>query len=189
MIMLSFIIWSSVYAGIVAYLPLKYFGKPQSKNLSLQDDLDVRNRMLSIVNGLSLFILAGNLYYRFPGSCGDANTPYEKFLIYIAVGYFLYDFWAMVYYGLIDMAMTVHHWSCIIGMSLAFCKGVGANYIVMGMYVAEGSNAFMHIRIILRHYGLRYTKAYEMMELAFITIYIFARIFLGTTLTYNNCLC
>jgi len=188
-IMISFFIWTIVYAAVIARLPLKYVGKPESKKISPETDLDIRNRLVSIINGVTLFLLSGNLYYRFPGGCGDPNRAYETHLIYFAVGYFLYDFWAMAYYGLIDMAMTIHHWSCIIGMSLAFTKGVGANYVAMGMFVAEGSNAFMHIRVILRHFGLRYTKAYEMMELAFITIYIFARIFLGSTLTYNNCLC
>ena len=95
----------------------------------------------------------------------------------------------MVYYGLIDRAMTMHHWACIIGMSLPLTYGMSANFIVMGMFVAEGSNSFMHIRAILRTFGFRFTKLYEFMDISFMTIYIFFRIFLGIRLTYYQCTC
>ena len=95
----------------------------------------------------------------------------------------------MVWYGLIDVAMTMHHWSCIIGMSIPLTYGMSANYIVMGMFVAEGSNAFMHIRSIIRHFGMRYTKSYEFCEISFMTIYVFARILLGSRLVLNTCMC
>ena len=145
--------------------------------------------MPAIFHGLTLFLVSGNLYYRFPGGCGDPNSDYAKRLIYFSVGYFQYDFWAMVYYGLIDSAMTMHHWACIIGMSLPLTYGMSANYIVMGMFVAEGSNAPMHIRSILRTFGFRFTKLYEFMDISFMTIYIFFRIFLGIRLTYQQCAC
>lgn len=91
--------------------------------------------------------------------------------------------------GLIDIQMTMHHWACIIGMSAPLTSGVSGNYIVMGMFVAEGSNAFMHIRSILRNYGLRYTKAYELVEISFMMIYIFGRIFVGVSIVYSTCAC
>ena len=185
----SFWCWTLGYMVLFAYLPLEYFGKPKKLILKPQDDLDVRNRLPAIFHGSTLFLLSANLYYRFPGGCGDENSLYAKRLIYFAVGYFQYDFWAMVYYGLIDGAMTMHHWACIIGMSLPLTYGMSANYIVMGMFVAEGSNAFMHIRAILRHFGLRFTKLYEFIEISFMTIYIFCRIFLGARLVWRTCLC
>ena len=188
-IMCSFWCFSMGYICIVAYMPLEYIGKPKSLVLKPADDLDTRNRLPAIFHGLTLFLFASNLYYRFPGSCGDPNNEYSKRLIYFSVGYFQYDFWAMVHYGLIDFAMTAHHWACIIGMSIPLTYGMSANYIVMGMFVAEGSNAFMHTRAILRTFGLRFTKAYEFCEISFMTIYIFCRIFLGMRLVFNTVLC
>ena len=64
-------------------------------------------------------LLAGYEFYFFPGQCGDVNTPYEKFCIYCAVGYFCYDFICMAWYGLLDAAMILHHSITIIGMSIA----------------------------------------------------------------------
>lgn len=142
-----------------------------------------------MVHGLVLVIFSAHEFYFNPGSCGDANSTYEKRLIYTAVGYFLYDFAAMAYYGLLDTAMSFHHWSCIIGMSLPLTYGMSGNYVVQGMFVAEASNPFMHARLILRHYGLRYSRAYETMEILFMIIYTFGRIIMGTYTAWSACSC
>jgi len=110
-------------------------------------------------------------------------------LIYTAVGYFLYDFTAMAYYGLLDKTMVIHHAICIVGMSLPLTYDMSANFIVMGMFIAESSNPFMHVRVILKHYGLRYTKAYECMEITFMSLYMYGRILLGAGVVWNTCLC
>ena len=172
---------------IVERLPLPL--KPKGAELSRSQALDVKNRIISIIHGLVLAIFSAPEFYFYPGSCGDPNTSYEKRLIYTAVGYFLYDFSAMAYYGLLDLAMSFHHWTCIVGMSLPLTYGMSGNYVVQGMFVAEGSNPFMHIRIILRHYGLRYTRAYETMEILFMIIYIFGRIIMGTYTAWSTSWC
>ena len=110
-------------------------------------------------------------------------------LIYTAVGYFLYDMSALCYYGLVDLTMVIHHSICIVGMSLPLTYDMSANYIVMGMFIAESSNPFMHVRVILKHYGLRYTKAYECMEITFMCLYMYGRILLGSGVVWNTCLC
>merc|ERR1719313_1234443 len=128
-------------------MPLPFV--PKTANLSRSQALDVKNRIVSITHGLALAIFSAAEFYAFPGSCGDPNTAYEKRLIHCAVGYFMYDFAAMAYYGLLDGAMSFHHWACIIGMTVPLTYGMSANYIVQGMFVSEASNAFMHARIIL----------------------------------------
>jgi len=157
--------------------------------LSKFDDLDTRNRIGAATHGLTLFFFGANFYYRFPGSCGDPNSDYAKRMIYFSVGYFQYDFWAMVYFGLVDSAMTMHHWACIFGMSIPLTYGMSANYIVKGMFVAEASNSFMHIRSILRAFGLRYTKLYEFMDISFMIFYLFFRLIIGVPLYYEVFMC
>ena len=73
-IMISFILWSLLYAIIAANIPLSMVGKPSSVKLKSNDELDVRNRLVSIVNGITLFICAANLFFRFPGGCDTPNT-------------------------------------------------------------------------------------------------------------------
>ena len=123
----SFLFWSTLYV-IINMLPLPLAHK--GKVLSRSNELDVKNRLVSLIHGLVLVIFSAPEFYLFPGSCGDANTLYEKRLIYTAVGYFLYDFLAMAYYGLLDAAMSFHHWTCIIGMSLPLTYGMSGNYVV-----------------------------------------------------------
>jgi len=173
---------------VVANMPFLLF-KPQHVQLKKIDDLDVRNRMISFIHGMVLLIFSGYQFYVMPGSCGDENTTYEKRLIYTSVVYFFYDFTALSYYGLVDVTMVIHHSICIIGMSLPLTYGMSANYIVMGMFIAETSNPFMHVRCILKHYGMRYTKSYECMEITFMMLYMYGRVLLGASVVYNTCLC
>lgn len=114
---------------------------------------------------------------------------YEKRLIYTSVGYFFYDFLALYHYNLVDKAMVIHHSICIVGMTLPLTYGMSANYIVMGMFISELSNPFMHVRCILKHYGMRYTKAYECMEITFMMLYMYGRVLVGASVVYNTCLC
>ena len=90
----------------------------------------MKNRIVSIVHGLVLVIFSAPEFYLNPGSCGDANTIYAKRIIYTAVGYFLYDFISMAYFGLLDLALLFHHWTCIIGMSLPLIYGMYGKYVV-----------------------------------------------------------
>lgn len=182
----SFVFWTTLYI-IVEQLPLPFV--PKGAVVSHSQALDVKNRIVSIVHGLAIAICSAPEFYFHPGSCGDPNTTYQKRVIYTAVGYFLYDFSAMAYYGLLDTAMSFHHWICIIGMSLPLTYGMSANYIVEGAFVAEASNTFMHVRIILRHYGLRYTRAYETMEILFMIIYIFGRLIMGAYTSWSTTFC
>ena len=100
-------------------------------------------------------------------------------MIYVAVGYFIYDFLCMAYYGLLDLTMVIHHMSTATGMTFGLVVGASANVIVGGMFIAEVSNPAMHFRVMLKHLGLRYSKAYETSEIIFITLYTFGRIILG----------
>mmetsp|Transcript_32947 Transcript_32947/g.50382 ORF Transcript_32947/g.50382 Transcript_32947/m.50382 type:complete len:174 (-) Transcript_32947:55-576(-) len=101
----------------------------------------------------------------------------------------MYDFLAMAYFGLLDGAMVLHHSICIFGFTASLVTGLGANFTIMGLYVTEVSNTFMHMRVILKHYGLRYTKSYEAMEISFILLYIYGRILLAPSLTWNTSMC
>ena len=188
MLSISFFLWSILFVIInIAPMPVKPRGSV--KSLSFLNELDIKNRVVSVIHGTGLLSLAAYEYYFKPGSCGDATTPYERYCIYFAVGYFLYDFFCMAYYNLLDWTMTIHHWICIIGMTSTIVNEKGSNFVVCGMFIAESSNPPMHLRIMLKHLGMRYTKAYETFEIAFMVLYIYCRILLGLGLTWNTCLC
>jgi len=71
MIGASMATWTLMY-NIVLYAPLPF--KPKFKELNKADDMDVRNRMISFLHGLTLLVFSGYEFYITPGSCGDKNT-------------------------------------------------------------------------------------------------------------------
>jgi hypothetical protein len=50
-------------------------------------------------------------------------------------------------------------------------EGYGAIDSLGGLFVAEVSNFPMHLRVILRNFGRRYTKSYEYSENAYLSIF------------------
>ena len=145
--------------------------------------------MVSLLHGIVLVVFSTYHFYSGFESCGDPNTDYESNLIYFSISYFFYDFVAMAYYGLLDGTMVFHHLIVIMLMTQPYYAGTGSNYVVRGMFMTEISNPFMHLRCILKHYGLRYTLAYEFCEIVFSIAYPFGRIFIGTNMLYTSTIC
>jgi hypothetical protein len=95
----------------------------------------------------------------------------------------------MAYYGLLDWAMTIHHFMCIVSLCSSLISDTTANLLLCAMFVAEISNPPMHFRAILRQVGLRYSQLYEIMELTFLILYMFGRIVMGPVAVWKLCTC
>lgn len=67
--------------------------------------------------------------------------------------------------------------------------GTGANHVVAGLFVAEVSNPAMHMRIMLKHIGLRYSRAYEVAEFCYFVSFFIGRIIVGHPVVYNTVMC
>lgn len=106
----------------------------------------------------------------------------EKMIIVNSFGYFSYDFVAMAALGLLEWGMSIHHLLCLSMGYIAIIEDVSLNYLVTVLFISEISNPCMHIRIIIKHLGMRYTKLYECLEISYILLYIYGRIFLGSSI-------
>jgi len=62
-------------------------------------------------------------------------------------------------------------------------------HVVAGLFVAEVSNPPMHMRVMLRNIGKRYTLAYEVAEYAYFVIFFFGRIIMGHPVVYDTVSC
>lgn len=62
------------------------------------------------------------------------------------------------------MGLIVHHGLCLLGFGSAIWFDYGGIDSITGLFVAEISNFPMHLRVIFRNFGLRYTRAYELSE-------------------------
>lgn len=105
----------------------------------------------------------------------EPNSEYETFIVMLSLSYCIYDFVACLYFGLADAGLVIHHTLCVLGFGSAILEGYGAIDGIGGLAVAEISNFPMHLRVILRNYGLKYTKSYEFFENTYLLTYILAR--------------
>jgi len=153
------------------------------------DMLDMRNRITSCVHGIFALFLSGYNTYFVHSQCGEKNTDFEAFVLNLSNGYFAYDLLAMAYLGILDKSMIIHHGICITGLSFGLYTQTSADILIGALFLTEISNPPMHIRMVLRHFGLRYTKAYESCELSYILLYILGRVFLGFPVLYRTWLC
>ena len=60
---------------------------------------------------------------------------------------------------------------------------------MLGLFVAEVSNPAMHIRIMLRNMGKRYTRAYEVAEYTYFITFFFGRVVIGHPTVYASVTC
>ena len=102
----------------------------------------------------------------------------QNFICIISLSYSLYDLIACTYYGLADSGLYIHHILCLIGFFVPLYSQYGAVIGLGGLFCAEISNLPRHIRVILRNYGLRYTKGYEYAENIYIGIYVLKQDFI-----------
>jgi hypothetical protein len=103
--------------------------------------------------------------------------------------YFIYDFFCMLWMGLMEFDMCVHHLMCITGIIQVIAYDNGCGFVVMGLFVAEVSNPPMHVRILLRNVGLRYTRAYEVAEYFYFGLFFIGRIIIGHPAVYMTVTC
>lgn len=154
-----------------------------------KDYLDLRNRQVSIFHGL-LGIFAGA--YAYATKTHDCSAPSDNFeysVITCSAGYFIYDFWCMVYFNLLDFDMALHH-----AMSISIWIGVlavdrGGHIFVLSYGVSEIPNPAMHLRIVIKNMGLRYTRLYEVVEIFYFITFLFGRQLLFHPLFYTVMTC
>jgi len=179
---LSFILWN-VLNYIVQSMSLT------DGHLKRNEMLDMRNRIVSFFHGSSMLIFAGYHTYFLHSDCGASSTSLERNIIVTSCGYFLYDFVAMAYYGLLDKGMCIHHISCVLIFVTGLSQGNSASLMINAVFAAEISNPIMQVRMVLKHMGFRHTKAYEVSELTYIMLFIYGRIILGTPVILKTLMC
>ena len=121
--------------------------------------------------------------------CGVRTMQLDYNILIMSCGYFSYDFLSMAWLGLLDLDMTIHHLLCILGMVYTLLLNVGSNYVVLGLFVAEVSNPAMHMRILLKHVGLRYSRSYEVAEFIYFGTFFIGRFIMGHPTVYLTVSC
>ena len=161
------------------FILIYHYPDLSSFKLSPAVELDVRNRVVSFIHGIVALLICGyHILFTFT-ECGEQTVPAEYLVLVISGGYFTYDLLAMAWLGLLDIDMTIHHLLCAVGILISLRINVGTGYFVLGLFVAEVSNPSMHIRVMLRNLGMRYTKSYEVAEYLYFATFFFGRVVIG----------
>lgn len=103
----------------------------------------------------------------------------------LSTSYFINDLISCNVFGLANSGLYFHHAFAISGYLSGLIATRGAADGIYGIFYAEISNLPMHLRVILKNYGLRYTRAYELMEIIYLVTYSISRgIFVPIYLVY-----
>lgn len=121
--------------------------------------------------------------------CGDLTTAAHYLILVNSGGYFIYDVLGMYLFGLLELDMLIHHSLCIGGILAVVLSGHDLCHVVAGLFVAEVSNPAMHMRVMLRNIGKRYTLAYEYAEYTYFVMFFFGRIVMGHPVVYATVTC
>lgn len=181
------VIWSVFYI-IVKKLPLDFIFPEYLKRTEMQN-LEFRNRLVSFVHGLVALFYGCYHFIQEGAECGALNTPLQRFVMVFSTSYFIYDLIFMYFEGILDRAMTIHHPLCIFGMVLPLYENISGNFCMLAIFISEISNPAMHIRSMLRETGRRYTKGYEVAEIAFISLYFYGRFFAAFSIVHETLKC
>ena len=141
--------------------------------------LNTKNRILSITHGFISKYLAVYIIFFRETDPEVGNDWVINYLLIFSVGYFIYDSFAMFYFNLWDISIVLHHALAISGIVSSYFTDLGGYVVLSGLIIAEISNWPMHVRVILKNYGLRYTRAYETLELLYFLLYFIGRVIFG----------
>ena len=154
-----------------------------------ETELDFRNRLVSFCHGMLALILSAKQVFQIPYACGDSTTVFEYFILVNSGGYFTYDLVGMKVFGLLTFDMLIHHLMCIGGIVVMVLEGHDTCHVVAGLFIAEVSNPPMHIRVMLRNLGMRYTLSYEVAEICYFSIFFMGRMVFGHSIVYATISC
>jgi len=134
---------------------------------------------VSFIHGLVALSLSTYQVLFIPRICGEPTSPFVYWTLVNSGGYFLYDILGMWVLGLLEIDMLLHHLLCVGGIVGMLLSEKNASLFIVGLFFAEVSNPLMHMRMMLKNLGYRYTLAYEYTEYIFFVVFFVARLVCG----------
>ena len=170
------------------YSFIHLFVKINHKNL--KDQYDTKNRIFSIIHGLyCIYVSTFDIFFNKPDKCGYTNSKFQNDLMLISCSYFLYDVISCLLLGISCLPMLFHHIFCIAGYYTSLLYNNSSTEIIRALFVAEITNPIMHLREILKNFGLFKTKLYLTFDLIYMVKYIFSRLGYGSFVIFFTVFC
>lgn len=103
----------------------------------------------------------------------------QKFTLSNSLGYFIFDMVWCLYYQTEGMTMIIHHFVSLMALIVLLVKGVSATEGISGIGGMEITNPLLQIRWFLRTTGKKETWYYTVVEVLFMLLFFFVRVFYG----------
>ncbi|XP_048777566.2 TLC domain-containing protein 5-like [Ostrea edulis] len=116
---------------------------------------------------------------------GGPSTPLQSLTGMICLGYFLFDLSWCLYFQTEGLPMLLHHVCSILGMTIATMTGKYGTEMIATMFGSEITNPLLQIRWFLRETGNYETILGEIIDHAFMFLFGFFRIGIGSYLLYT----
>lgn len=173
-ILIAHLCWWGVYFCLHFFLKVKH-----DSQIAVND---TKTRIVSIIHATIIFWMSVyDVLYNQNDKCGQTNTPYQNKLMLISMSYFLYDMINCIILDVSCNEMVFHHLFCIIGYYTGISFNNSANEMIRALVVSEISCPIMHFRMILKNYHLKTTRLYWTSDIAYMIIYLIARLGYGTS--------
>lgn len=115
---------------------------------------------------------------------GEANTTLHTTIMVISLGYFLFDFIWSLYMQSESKVMLAHHLVSILGFMHCLYAGKGGCELTAVMGASEITNPLLQLRWFLKETGLYKGRLVKIIDSAFVFIFVFFRLGLGTVFHY-----
>jgi hypothetical protein len=171
--------------GSCAFYTLTYFFFSSlisfPKSLSQAAKNQIRCLFTSLFHSLLYLALSFYSYYSESGiSYNQPTTQLQHLIVCVSIiqnkiGYLLYDFFFRYLHELMDLALVVHHICSIIGLIIVLNEEFAGSLMIGNRYAgiflyAENSAPLLHMRLILKLYGMGKSSYYHICNILFSVI-------------------
>ncbi|KAL4228638.1 hypothetical protein ACF0H5_011684 [Mactra antiquata] len=115
---------------------------------------------------------------------GGPSSAYQHFVITISLAYFLLDFSWCLYFQTEGPVMLVHHTMSIAGLTVCFVLRYYGIEMITTLFGSEITNPLLQTRWFLKETNRYNSLLGDIVDVAFMSLFGFFRIFLGTILLY-----
>lgn len=114
------------------------------------------------------------------------GARFTNLLLYrLALGYFLYDVFLLVFFLAPKLDMLVHHWSVMIMMLYAGSTGLLENEILWILFLGQISSFFRDLRLLLKRTPYNKKSPYFAIQWAFVISFFVGRFGLSLWSTWD----
>ena len=115
---------------------------------------------------------------------GTKNTNLQISALVLSLGYFIFDMAWCVYFRTEGPVMLAHHTMSILGILLTLSLGESGIEGCAVLFGSEITNPLLQTRWVLRQTGRYETRLGDAVDVAFVLLFVFMRVFVGGAMLY-----